>query len=939
MKGKKKHKGKKWRKLMQAVRAAAFLAAGVLGLFWPDGMETVRAVSLSNPRIVTDSSMRAGQKVTWDCIWFGSYPQAEVIPSNAAYTALDESLRRDGDVIVSDSVYAALQSASGWDANNDIILDGEKYRRMKKGDVTYANGNSSVWYYQWSNGTDYHYFRYEPVKWRVLRTDGNQALLLSDIALDDQRYHTENENVTWETSTMRSWLNGYGTGSNKQSADYRQKNFIGSAFNASERAAIVNTSLENADNLSHGTEGGNNTTDKIFLLSESEVWNTDIAKAQGFVKVGDANDEARRCQSSAYAKAMGMWSCVNTDWTGNGQWWLRSPGEYEYFAMYIDCNGWVNGKDNNVFERKYGVRPALNLNLSSSNLYTYAGTVYSDGTIECVEHPRVTLQNYLNSEEVEVFGTQNVENGKRKYTQNSWNEYINKRNAAFQRVIQVDMEPDEYMRAFHDLETAIASLKLAAENCECTLGNITGFEGGTPDLQGSTEITVTLGSGAYTYSNNCIKHGNPEPAISYALLGNPAGATLTGNVLKVTQSGSVQVRFTVTLGDQTKSATATYTVVKTATAAEKDALAKAIKEVEDKYVSNADKYTADSWKKLDDALKAGKALGDDAFADQVVAATMAIKDAIAGMKIVANPPLLNIIASFNANGGNVSLSNKFVTCGSAYGTLPAPTRSGYTFTGWYTSANGGNRVTESTIVAAASNHTLYAHWEEGESTVQNPWILPNPSAPSMMSVDLKDVARKNHAITVSSGGLSLKSATGITEADKYLSLGKIRMGAKRFTLKLKADGVSRITYKSSSKKTASISSKGVVKIRGVGTTTITVTGILNSTGKKIIKKYTLTVNPDRMTIKSIRAVGDGRIKIYWKKDKKGDWYEMCYSRSRNFKGGKKTVTVQVSKAYTVMTVKDMVRNAKYYVRMRSCKVVSGIVYYGEWSKTKTVKVR
>ena len=194
MKGKKKHKGKKWRKLMQAVRAAAFLAAGVLGLFWPDGMETVRAVSLSNPRIVTDSSMRAGQKVTWDCIWFGSYPQAEVIPSNAAYTALDESLRRDGDVIVSDSVYATLQSASGWDEKNDITLNGVKYRRMKKGDATYASGNNG--YYRWKNSTDYHYFKYEPIKWRVLRTDGNQALLLSDIALDDKKYCTVEGSVT-----------------------------------------------------------------------------------------------------------------------------------------------------------------------------------------------------------------------------------------------------------------------------------------------------------------------------------------------------------------------------------------------------------------------------------------------------------------------------------------------------------------------------------------------------------------------------------------------------------------------------------------------------------------------------------------------------------------------------------------------------------------------
>ena len=322
--------------------------------------------------------MEAGQKVTWDCVWFGSYPQAEVIPSNVEYTALDASLRRDGDVIVSDSVYAALQSASGWDANNDITLNGAKYRRMKKGDATYTSSSDS--YYQWSNDTDYHYFKYEPIKWRVLRTDGNQALLLSDIALDDQKYHTVYESVTWETSTIRSWLNGYGAGSNQQSVDYSQRSFLGAAFSASERAAIADSPLENADNINYGTEGGNNTTDKIFLLSESDVWNTDTAKAHGFVKDRETYDEARRCQSSAYAKAMGMWSSTSTAYAGNGYWWLRSPGEYGDDAVYVSYSGWVYGSGCYVYGSNYGVRSALNLNLSSSNLYTWAGTVCSDGT-------------------------------------------------------------------------------------------------------------------------------------------------------------------------------------------------------------------------------------------------------------------------------------------------------------------------------------------------------------------------------------------------------------------------------------------------------------------------------------------------------------------------------------------------------------------------------
>ena len=72
----------------------------------------------------------------------------------------------------------------------------------------------------------------------------------------------------------------------------------------------------------------------------------------------------------------------------------------------------------------------------------------------------------------------------------------------------------------------------------------------------------------------------------------------------------------------------------------------------------------------------------------------------------------NYTVSFNANGGTVGTSSKSVTYDAAYGTLPTPTRDGFTFMGWYTAASGGNLVTASTIMTTASNHTLYAHWTE-----------------------------------------------------------------------------------------------------------------------------------------------------------------------------------------------------------------------------------
>lgn len=91
-------------------------------------------------------------------------------------------------------------------------------------------------------------------------------------------------------------------------------------------------------------------------------------------------DEARRSQCSSYAFAMGCRKATETPYKGNVQWWLRSPGIRRSYAAVVSDAGWT-GWSFYVNYDSVGVRPALHLNLSSSNLYSYAGTVCSDGTI------------------------------------------------------------------------------------------------------------------------------------------------------------------------------------------------------------------------------------------------------------------------------------------------------------------------------------------------------------------------------------------------------------------------------------------------------------------------------------------------------------------------------------------------------------------------------
>ncbi|HRT81980.1 MAG TPA: InlB B-repeat-containing protein, partial [Oscillospiraceae bacterium] len=73
--------------------------------------------------------------------------------------------------------------------------------------------------------------------------------------------------------------------------------------------------------------------------------------------------------------------------------------------------------------------------------------------------------------------------------------------------------------------------------------------------------------------------------------------------------------------------------------------------------------------------------------------------------------------TYDANGGSVSPGSKSVTYDSAYGTLATPTRTGYSFNGWYTAASGGSEVTASTTVTTASNHTIYAQWSINQYTI------------------------------------------------------------------------------------------------------------------------------------------------------------------------------------------------------------------------------
>ena len=261
--------------------------------------------TLHNPKIEDDSSAKSGKKVTWDCLWFGSYPQSQIT-------------KKDGEI------YTTLKNADNWDKNGDVTINNIKYHKTEAG-----------------------YFKYEPIKWRVLQSENGEAFLLSDVILDKQAYNENDEYITWKESSLRAWLND---------------KFMNRAFSDEEKEKINITEVVNKDNPVFGTKGGKNTSDKIFVLSLAEV-----SRKKGGNKYGLLDDEMKACENSDFSKKVSWW-------------WLRSPGDYRYCAAVVNSDGWVYGDGSRVNGSDDGVRPALHLNLSSSNLFSYAGIVSSDGT-------------------------------------------------------------------------------------------------------------------------------------------------------------------------------------------------------------------------------------------------------------------------------------------------------------------------------------------------------------------------------------------------------------------------------------------------------------------------------------------------------------------------------------------------------------------------------
>ena len=193
----------------------------------------------------------------------------------------------------------------------------------------------------------------EDLDWIVLTKDNESVTLLCKYVIDNKLYNDLRGNTTWEECSLRTWLNN---------------DFYNVAFSDSDKSYILQTDVINESNPSHDTQGGNNTKDKVYLLSVSEVIN--------FFGKGDSSDSGRNLKAATiatkYAQNCEVGGKVLRKVTGHGkyagntEWLLRTPGVSQSSICSVDGGGSVNDWGFSIQKSNgdaFGIRPVIRVKI------------------------------------------------------------------------------------------------------------------------------------------------------------------------------------------------------------------------------------------------------------------------------------------------------------------------------------------------------------------------------------------------------------------------------------------------------------------------------------------------------------------------------------------------------------------------------------------------
>ncbi len=215
----------------------------------------------------------------------------------------------------------------------------------------------------------------EPISWRVIhKNSSGEYLLLSEQVLDIKPFGlVVNSGVKWDRSYIRSWLNGYDASENMDTTDCRDDNFFDKAFTDAEKQKIITTKVTADPNKSYKSEQGNDTYDKVFLLSAVEVeqyLNVDPDPYKNSLQCTTTPTIYAMDQALLIYDAKGEMGSVQyylgkcrTEENCRAAWKLRTMGQTIYFHAIVSYNGYIelfgiqSGYD--YEERHAGIRPAI----------------------------------------------------------------------------------------------------------------------------------------------------------------------------------------------------------------------------------------------------------------------------------------------------------------------------------------------------------------------------------------------------------------------------------------------------------------------------------------------------------------------------------------------------------------------------------------------------
>ena len=335
----------------------------------------------NEPAVTNDAYTREG-----DYIYFGSYPQTVVTDDRVkiGLTALagDLPTAEDSKNWTSYGYYIEGEVVDYmWYI--DLAYNEVKYRGVYftsyRPDETHrlskaANSQQDDNGY---NVSTVYWFKYEPIKWRILSEANGEALILCETIIDSRDYCNFDEETQQTVKYSHNGGNGYAN--NYALSDIRawlNDTFYNTAFSALQKEYIKLTTVKN--DLTSANPNSDptfetrdkyvsflceDTEDHIFLLSFQEATNDAYGYNPDMENVADT---AREKIPTDYAKSQGVKVSNDTGYVGNGTyWWLRTPAEYAtYSSRGVLYNGAAGGGIG-VSNVHVGVVPALVINLGA----------------------------------------------------------------------------------------------------------------------------------------------------------------------------------------------------------------------------------------------------------------------------------------------------------------------------------------------------------------------------------------------------------------------------------------------------------------------------------------------------------------------------------------------------------------------------------------------